>query len=553
MSIFKWGSFALVCLICFYAFISKKTSDKAEALQQFAEKHSMLILAAIMIAGAAVRFADITELPAGLHIDEWAIAYDAWANMNFGVDRHLKHNPVYLINFGGGQNVLLFYMIMLSYKLFGGVSVFAIRFPTAVMGVVAIFAIYKIAQLADRKITGIVAAFFTAVMPVFINMSRFGLESYLLYSMLSLSVMLFMLAVNKEETHLFVLAGISFGLTLYTYAVSYIIIPVFLLISLGYLFWCRKIRIRQIVFMALPLGLLALPLMAMLAVNTFDLPEISTAMFTITKLPEYRGGEVSLANIKNIAEAVKTVLIMDWLPYNSDGVFNTMYIATIPLIVLGVFALAKKIVVSVKNKEYDASVMAFAGVIAAGVALCLISYVNVNKANGIYPFLVVFAAAATVLIFKKSYIQFMIVIAIYIANFSLFCCDYFQPVKYDEIKTLFAPGVNEVFEKAEDGMQVYICDLSALDRSVQYALAAEISPYEVNKIINGDSSSVFWHNQLPVYRNENGELEGDFDFKSVYALNRFDLSEQYCFAREELEKLGFEKEKTGFYDIYFIN
>ena len=46
------------------------------------------------------------SIPNGLHVDEAGMAYDALNLSFYNVDRFLYHNPVYFINFGGGQNAL---------------------------------------------------------------------------------------------------------------------------------------------------------------------------------------------------------------------------------------------------------------------------------------------------------------------------------------------------------------------------------------------------------------------------------------------------------------
>ena len=45
---------------------------------------------------------------------------------------------------------------------------------------------------------------------------------------------------------MYILAGILFGITLYTYTLSYVIIPIFLLLILGYMLYTKKIRIRKV-------------------------------------------------------------------------------------------------------------------------------------------------------------------------------------------------------------------------------------------------------------------------------------------------------------------
>ena len=71
---------------------------------------------------------ELTEIPAGMHVDEAGMAYDAWCLGNFGTDRFLNKWPVYLINYGSGQSAMYAYLTMVFLK-FGGVNLWMIRMP----------------------------------------------------------------------------------------------------------------------------------------------------------------------------------------------------------------------------------------------------------------------------------------------------------------------------------------------------------------------------------------------------------------------------------------
>ena len=94
-----------------------------------------------------------------MHYDEVSIAYDTWCLMNYGIDRNLKPYSIYLISHGSGQNVLLLYLLTISFKLFGNYGLFAIRFPTALTGSISILLVYFIVNRTFNKATAIVAFF----------------------------------------------------------------------------------------------------------------------------------------------------------------------------------------------------------------------------------------------------------------------------------------------------------------------------------------------------------------------------------------------------------
>ena len=101
----------------------------------------IVIFLSILIIALAVRGYNLSELPRGIHVDEAGMAYDAFSLANFRVDRYLKHLPVYLINFGGGQSALYAYLAAICVK-FLGITTTAIRLPALFCNIIAIVAVY---------------------------------------------------------------------------------------------------------------------------------------------------------------------------------------------------------------------------------------------------------------------------------------------------------------------------------------------------------------------------------------------------------------------------
>lgn len=77
--------------------------EKKTALSE--EKKQWLIVAAIMLVGILVRLLFVGRYPAGLNQDEASAGYDAFAVLNYGIDRNGIHNPMHLIAWGSGQNM----------------------------------------------------------------------------------------------------------------------------------------------------------------------------------------------------------------------------------------------------------------------------------------------------------------------------------------------------------------------------------------------------------------------------------------------------------------
>src|SRR5699024_8620489 len=102
--------------------------------------------------------------------------YDAMSLSKYGVDRYLYSFPVYLINFGGGQNALSTYLVTILFKIFDN-NLFVLRLPAAIIGIISVVCTFKILKNNKNSLVGLIGAFLMLIMPFFIMKSRWGLES----------------------------------------------------------------------------------------------------------------------------------------------------------------------------------------------------------------------------------------------------------------------------------------------------------------------------------------------------------------------------------------
>ena len=104
-----------------------------------------------------------------------------------------------------------------------------------------------------------------------------------------------------------------------------------------YLLYLGRLKWRYVFSLAIPLAALAAPLILMIIINAFQLPEIATVHITIPRLPEYRGSEISLQNIlHNIPAVLQSYFFKDDRAYNAVDNYFIMYVVSIPFILLGI-------------------------------------------------------------------------------------------------------------------------------------------------------------------------------------------------------------------------
>ena len=371
--------------------------------------------------------------------------------------------------------------------------------------------------------------------------TRWALDAYLLSPMLIISIFSLLHAINKSEYRYFVIAGISFGLTLYTYAISYIIIPIVLLIVLLYYLYIKEINFKQILVFGIPLFILALPLLLMVGYNSGIIPKINLPLFKIPDLWWYRGAEVSFSNIsQNINEIFEVIFVKDFLDYNAIEKFGTLYYISIPFAVFGLIFTICDVINILKRKDKSVDIIFMVSfVVIFMVSLCL-EEVNINKINAIYIPLIYFIAKGIWFLcnrFKKTYI---IVILIYLLELIIFLTYYFgefaeKKLYLFEENILYATEFAEKLEKeniyVEQSLnQTYIYTVLAsktkteefaetykLDeyyRVCEYSNYKFYFPEEIDK--NGIYIIKYDENLINILK-ENGFIERVFDeFKVLY-------------------------------------
>ena len=477
----------------------------------------------------------LDKIPRGFDTDEVGAAVDAYCLGHFGVDRWLKSWPVYFINYRDGQNALYTYLLVPMLLIFGK-SAFAVRSVIAVSAIVMAIAGAKTAELIyDDKKTGPAFLFLYAVMPVFTITLRFGLESHLMMSIASLVIYSLIRAVKKETVRSYILFGFFAGLILYTYAIAYTVVPIFLLLSLIYLIIKKKMGIKRFLGATVPFAVLASPLLLEQIINRYDLPEMKLGPFTITRLYTYRIGEIMTDDFfKKIIAGIKSTFFFDDLTYNSIPKFGNFYYISVPFLVIGIAYCFVKLIKSMKKDE-QVSLYAFplffwiAYTLFSGFMANKTGYTNITRMNGVLASLILFVfigIKAALGLLKKEKIQKAGVCALslcYCVFFVFFARFYFT--KFDSYaypyKWLFFENYDkEIFEFLEDPANGYTDNQVFLPWVYTYYLwAVNPDPEEVRlKDCLPEDREIF---QIGRYR-----MDGGIDLSSEYVVYKYGYTEE---------------------------
>jgi len=114
------------------------------------KKYTLLLLILIVLVAFILRFWQLGNIPPSPDWDEVALGYDAYSIIHTGRDEFDKFLPVVLRSFDDYKPALYAYLSIPSIFIFG-LTVFAVRFPSALFGVIGVVAVfYLIRELFER-------------------------------------------------------------------------------------------------------------------------------------------------------------------------------------------------------------------------------------------------------------------------------------------------------------------------------------------------------------------------------------------------------------------
>lgn len=508
---------------------------------------------------AAVHIYKVAEIPFGIHVDEMGMGYDAWCLKNFGVDRYLNSYPVYLNNFGGGQSALYAYLCAIV-LCFSELTVFSMRLPIIVMFLLSVVYGVKTIELfgEDKETKTLLYLLMVTTLPVCIMLFRFGLDCNLMYTVAVIFFYYLLKAVKTGRYRDFIGAGIAGGVLLYTYVISYVIMVFFLLMILIFMFFTKKINIRKMFCMGIPMGILALPLILVQLVNMLDWEQFQLGPLTITKLFWYRVGEMSLQNLSwdGILKCLRCIFMYDVQRASSILTFGTVYYLSIPLAVIGIGRCLYVSAIGLKDRVFKAELLYIVWFILV-VVVGTMAGPYIYRVNAAYVSVVIFIVEGIVFIGnllrdkKLQYGFYAIVAGIYFILFFQFCHYYFGgQYEVDEKPIdLFDYGIEEpvaFLEQHEDYQERLTYVVGVSQGYIQYLHATLITPMEYNleNVIDetDEYSRIRWTESFRNYRFYMSEL---IDNNANYIVDKDEV--EYC---TMLEKAGFTVHEMEHFNVY---
>ena len=235
----------------------------------------------ILLVAALMRLPMLGTVPNGLFLDEASRGYDAYALLLTGADQYGVRWPLFAEGIDDYTPVLYTMLVIPSVALLGLTEV-AVRLPAALAGILTVVTTFLCGRALLGTLAALVAAALVAISPWHILPSRTGAEWVLLPLFMTTGIWL--LARGRRHGPSLLLAGLTLGVALYSYAFARLLVP---LLVLGFAaLWWRELTPRWRWAVA---GLAALILLAV-PIFWFGLtPAGQARLQTVVPLDRYRG------------------------------------------------------------------------------------------------------------------------------------------------------------------------------------------------------------------------------------------------------------------------
>ena len=214
-------------------------------------KKSFILLAVIFFLGAVLRFYLLGSIPNGFHRDEVFLGYNAYSILKTGKDISGNFLPLHLASFlytPAGYSYISIPFIALF-----GLNEFSVRFASAFFGAVTVLLLYFVSILFFERVfpqkshkqntVSLIAAFFLAISPWHINLSRTASVSTLVFFFILLGTFYFLKWVKLSKSLYLYLSYVGFFTSLLFYIAPYSFLP--LLIPVLYFIYYKDLKQKR--------------------------------------------------------------------------------------------------------------------------------------------------------------------------------------------------------------------------------------------------------------------------------------------------------------------
>ncbi len=330
-------------------------------------KKNVIILIVIIFLAFIFRVYQLSHVPPSASLDEVSIGWNAYSILQTGKDEYGYKFPILLRAYDDWRPALYVYLVTPFVKLFG-LNVLAVRLPSVILGTLSVLATYFLVlelfkKYKYRKQLGLLSAFFLAISPWSVYISRLGHEANAAFAFGIIAISLFLKFKNSLRPIYLYLSSIFFALSFYAYQSGKIFIPLMVII-LAIIFRREILKRRKHVLFSAIIGFIILIPVLQATLSPNGLARLKgTSAFNVDQ-PQYmhaaierlkaRGGHDVVRGILNNNRIVSAEIFFQnyllhfdprWLfgnqgldDFKAPGV-GLLYLFDIPFILLGIYYL----------------------------------------------------------------------------------------------------------------------------------------------------------------------------------------------------------------------
>lgn len=480
-------------------------SFEQAGLKEFS-KAARIILIVLIAVFTLLRIYKFGEIPGGAFQDGAMAAVDGKALANYGTDRFGTRLPAYFWAWDYAQmNVLMSYLMIPFIKLFG-LNAVTMRLPILIVSILGLGAVYLITRKLLSFDGALVATLFAAIDPWHFMESRWALESNMFPHMFILGFVCLIYGIKKKPFIYF--SMVFFALCMYSYAVSFFMVPVFLLAAAIVLVRSKLVKFRHVLLSGILYLLLAFPIYFTMFINvagleTVSLPFVTMQYFTnsvrANDLLVYSDSPLKqlIANIRSVIDVV-LLQKQDHRLWNSIADFGTIYLCSIPVALLGFFICLRK---AIREKDAEKKVPFVLLIIYVACSLFMgvfIDAVNVNRINVIFYSSIIFIGVGSYYLITWKKISTYIVSAVY-GVLSVVFVSYYFTVWPLQIRNWFYADFLEALDYADtiDFDRCYITPDTQYDGSVDVSEILTLYELDIDISYFQGKTNVFDNREIP--------------------------------------------------------
>jgi 4-amino-4-deoxy-L-arabinose transferase-like glycosyltransferase len=435
-----------------------------------------IIAAILFFAAVFARVWRFPEYPLGFNQDGAMGAYDAYALLLTGADRHGVWLPTHLTAWGYGQMSPLLTWLTVPFVAVLGLTRLAARLPMLLVSLASLWVAFRFSLRLWGRHAALCVLFMLAVNPWHIMQSRWALDCNLLPHFLLFACYALYRALEKGFSRPWFYGSMTlFALCLYSYGIALYAVSLLLAGLCVYALTTKQVPGKHAALGALAFFAVCWPVYAMALINHFGWPSLETPFFTVPYFPDSRRvndilfftanpGAQLTANLRSLWRILS--IGEDGLPWNAIPGFGSMYRWVWLLYAPGMWALwsSKETPLSERDgaKRRGLRIALWLGwLMAALLTGAVFSHVNINRINILFYPLIVLAGLGLYWAGKRSKAALAVFCAGILVMFSLFMNQYFTD-HGDRLGQQFFHGFGEAIQYADAAGTAHV--VNGIDR-----------------------------------------------------------------------------------------